>query len=147
MQACDHVRVPFAALGARVMKESRNPKDVHPPLAAYTHQIEISGSVRWLVLAGQVGREVDGKVPQDPLEQLAVAKENVRRNLRAAGMVLEDLVKLTVYVVGDVDVGRFRELMASLLEGHRPCMTLLYVAGLANPAFRFELDALAATAV
>jgi 2-iminobutanoate/2-iminopropanoate deaminase len=128
------------------MKESRNPQDVHPPLAAYSHQIEITGSVRWLVLAGQVGREVDGTVPADPLEQLAVAMENVRRNLRAASMVLEDVVKLTVYVAGDVDIERFRESMASLLEGHRPCMTLLYVAGLANPAFRFELDAWAATA-
>jgi 2-iminobutanoate/2-iminopropanoate deaminase len=128
------------------MREFRNPQDVHAPLAAYSHQIEIAGSVRWLVLSGQVGREVDGAIPEDPLEQLAVAMENVRRNLRAASMTLEDLVKLTVYVVGDVDIGRFRESMASLLEGHTPCMTLLYVAGLANPAFRFELDAWAATA-
>jgi enamine deaminase RidA (YjgF/YER057c/UK114 family) len=128
------------------MKESRNPQDVHPPLATYSHQVEITGSVRWLVLAGQVGREIDGAVPEDPLEQLAVAMDNVRRNLRAAGMVLEDIVKLTVYVVGDLDIERFRESMATLLEGHMPCMTLLYVAGLANPAFRFELDALAASA-
>ncbi len=128
------------------MKVSRNPRDVHPPLAAYSHQIEITGSVRWLVLAGQVGRTVDGAVPEDPLEQLAVAMDNVRRNVQAAGMVLRDVVKLTVYVVGEVDVERFRESMAALLEGHRPCMTLLYVARLANPAFRFELDAWAATA-
>jgi enamine deaminase RidA (YjgF/YER057c/UK114 family) len=127
------------------MKEFRNPQGVHPPLAAYSHQIEITGSVRWLVVAGQVGREVDGAIPEDPLEQLAVAMENVRRNLQAAGMILDDVVKLTVYVVGAVDIERFRESMASLLEGHRPCMTLLYVAGLANPAFRFELDAWAAT--
>jgi 2-iminobutanoate/2-iminopropanoate deaminase len=128
------------------MKESRNPKDVHPPLAAYSHQIEITGPVRWLAIAGQVGRTIDGTVPEDPLEQLAVAMDNVRRNLRAAGMVLNDVVKLTVYVVGEVDIERFRESMASLLEGHRPCMTLLYVARLASPAFRFELDAWAAKA-
>jgi enamine deaminase RidA (YjgF/YER057c/UK114 family) len=127
------------------MIESRNPEDVHPPLAAYSHQIELTGNVRWLVLAGQVGRTVDGTVPEDSVEQLAVAMDNVRRNLHAAGMVLDDLVKLTVYVVGDVEIERFRETMASLLEGRRPCMTLLYVAGLANPAFRFELDAWAAT--
>jgi enamine deaminase RidA (YjgF/YER057c/UK114 family) len=127
------------------MKESRNPQDVHPPLAVYSHQIEITGPMRWLVLAGQVGRAVDGDIPEDPLEQLALAMDNVRRNLRAAGMDLVDVVKLTVYVVGDVDIERLRESMASLLEDHRPCMTLLYVAGLANPAFRFELDAWAVT--
>lgn len=128
------------------MKTYRNPKDVHPPLAAYTHQIEISGPGRWLVLAGQVGRKADGTLPEDSLEQLEVAMENVRRNLQAAGMDLSDVVKLTVYVVGDLDIERFRESMASLLEGHRPCTTLLFVAGLANPAYRFELDAWAATA-
>lgn len=39
------------------MKQSRNPKTIHPPLAAYTHQIEITGAQRWLMLSGQVGMQ------------------------------------------------------------------------------------------
>ena len=59
------------------MKEYRNPADVHEPIAAYTHQIEVKGPERLLVLSGQVGKTEDGTVPDDPIEQLDVALENL----------------------------------------------------------------------
>ena len=37
------------------MKTQRNPDTVHAPLAAYSHQIEITGPQRQLVIAGQIG--------------------------------------------------------------------------------------------
>jgi 2-iminobutanoate/2-iminopropanoate deaminase len=55
------------------MKEYRNPPDVHAPLAAYSHQIEISGPERLLILSGQVGAGLDGAVPDDPAGQLGAA--------------------------------------------------------------------------
>ena len=78
------------------MKEYRNPPNVHQPIAAYTHQIELSGPERLLFLSGQVGRKVDGTVPDDPVEQLDVALENLERNLHAAAMGVQDIVKLTL---------------------------------------------------
>ena len=120
----------------------RNPNGIHPPLGAYAHQAEVSAR-RWLVMAGQVGRTVDGKVPADPLEQIVIALENVRRNLDGAGMATTDLVKLTWYLVGDIDSGRRREIANAWLGGHQPCSTLVYVAGLAAPEYRVEIDALA----
>ena len=68
------------------MKEFRNPQDIHRPVGSYSHQIEIRGNERLLVLSGQVGMREDGTVPDDPLEQIEVAFENIFRNLRAAGM-------------------------------------------------------------
>ncbi|MEO8356211.1 MAG: RidA family protein [Chloroflexota bacterium] len=123
------------------MKESRNPEDIHPPLGAYSHQIEISGNERVLILSGQVGMREDGTVPHDPLEQIEVALENIFRNLRAANMEIEDIVKLTYYLVGEIDTSKRRELVASKLRGHQPCSTLLYVAALASPILRVEIDA------
>ena len=64
------------------MKQYRNPPDVHPPVAGYTHQIEITGAERLLILSGQIGRNPDGSVPEDPVEQLRVAFENLERNLQ-----------------------------------------------------------------
>ena len=128
------------------MKKYRNPQNVHQPVAAYTHQIEISGDEQLLVLSGQIGQREDGTVPEDPIEQLAVAWENLRRNLEAADMGVKDIVKLTFYLVGEMDVARRRELIATKLEGHKPCMTLLFVASLASPAYRVELDAWASRA-
>lgn len=123
------------------MKEFRNPRDVHKPLGSYSHQIEITGNERMLILSGQVGMREDGTVPEDPLEQIDVALENILRNLRLADMDVEDIVKLTYYLVGEIDTQKRRELVASRLQGHQPCSTLLYVAGLASPAFRVEIDA------
>ncbi|HEX6605960.1 MAG TPA: RidA family protein [Chloroflexia bacterium] len=127
------------------MKEYRNPANVHPPVAGYTHQIEVREPARWLVLSGQIGKREDGTVPTAPVEQLDVALDNVIRNLQAAGMDLPDLVKLTFYLVGDMDPQRRREVTAARLNGHQPCMTVLVVAALAHPDYKVEIDAWASS--
>ena len=123
------------------MKEFRNPSDIHQPLGSYSHQIEIRGHERLLVISGQVGMREDGTVPEDPLEQIDLAFENIFRNLRAAGMDVKDLIKITYYLVGEIDTAKRREIVLSKLQGHQPCSTLLYVAALASPMFRVEIDA------
>lgn len=128
------------------MKEFRNPQDVHTPLGAYSHQIEVKGNERLLVISGQVGMRQDGTVPEDPLEQIDVAFENIFRNLRAAGMDVRDLIKITYYLVGAIDTAQRREVVVSKLQGHQPCSTLLYVAGLASPVYKVEIDAWASRA-
>ncbi|RIK30314.1 MAG: RidA family protein [Anaerolineae bacterium] len=125
------------------MKEFRNPQNVHAPLGGYSHHVEITGNERLLVLSGQVGVREDGTVPDDALEQLEVAFENILRNLQAANMDSNDIVKLTYYVVGEMDVAKRRALIASKLQGHKPCSTFLYVAGLASPQYKVEVEALA----
>jgi 2-iminobutanoate/2-iminopropanoate deaminase len=128
------------------MKEFRNPQDVHQPLGSYSHQLEISGNERVLVLSGQVGMREDGTVPDDPLEQMDVAFENIFRNLRAANMDVKDIIKLTYYLVGEFDTTKRRELVVSKLQGYKPCSTLLFVAGLASPIYKVEIEALASRA-
>jgi 2-iminobutanoate/2-iminopropanoate deaminase len=123
------------------MKRAANAATLHPPLAAYSHQIEVSGPVRWLVMSGQVGQMPDGTIPDDSVEQLEVALANVGSNLAAAGMGAANLVKLTIYLVGAIDVERRRSVLAAWLDGHEPCMTLLFVAALAAPTYRVEIDA------
>jgi enamine deaminase RidA (YjgF/YER057c/UK114 family) len=128
------------------MKTPRNPDTVHTPLAAYVHQIEISGPERLLVISGQVGMTADGTIEDDPLAQFSAAIDNVERNLEAAGMDFGDLVKLTIYLVGEWDAGARRQLLASRLGAHHPCSTLIFVAGLASPKLRVEIDAWASRA-
>ena len=128
------------------MKELRNPQNVHQPLGSYSHQVEISGNERMLVFSGQVGMREDGTVPDDPLEQLEVALENIFRNLQAANMGVKDIVKLTYYLVGEFDITKRRELVASKLQEHKPCSTLIYVAALASPIYKCEIEALASRA-
>lgn len=101
------------------MKQARNPASVHPPLANYSHQIELSGGL---------------------------ALDNVLRNLDESGMGAADLVKLVFYLTEEVDSGRRGAILADRLDGHAPAMTLLYVAGLASPTLKVEIDAWASAA-
>lgn len=127
------------------MKEFRNPQNVHPPLGGYSHQVEIRGNERMLMISGQVGVREDGTLPEDPLEQMDIALGNILHNLEAANMEIRDIVKLTYYLVGEIDTAKRRELVAARLQGHKPCSTLLYVAALANPLLRVEIDAWASS--
>ena len=128
------------------MKEFRNPQDIHEPVGSYSHQIELKGNERLLVISGQVGMRKDGTVPEDPFEQIDLAFENILSNLRAADMDVRDLIKITYYLVGEIDTAKRREVVLSKLQGHQPCSTLLYVAALASPVFRVEIDAWASRA-
>ena len=123
------------------MKESRNPDSIHAPIGRYVHQIEVTGEGRLLFLSGQVGMAPDGSVPDDPVAQLAVTLENVLRNLEAAGYETTDLVKITTYVVGEMDPAGRRAEMDRLLGDHVPTSTLVFVAALARPEFKVEIDA------
>jgi len=123
------------------VKEFRNPENVHPPVGLYMHQAELTGNERLLMLSGQVGRKQDGTLPEDPLEQLEVVFENIRKNLEAANMEMSDLVKVNYYLVGEWDAAARRELITKIYNGHKPCSTLVYVSALAAPEFKVEVEA------
>ncbi len=119
------------------MKQARNPESVHAPGGRYVHQIEVSGESRMLFLSGQVGMAADGTVPEDPVAQLGIALSN----LDAAGFAPTDLVKLTTYVVGEMDPAGRRAELDRLLGEHLTTSTLLFVASLASPVYKVEIDA------
>jgi enamine deaminase RidA (YjgF/YER057c/UK114 family) len=123
------------------MKSPRNPGSIHAPLGRYVHQIEVSGESRLLFLSGQLGMAPDGSVPDDPVAQLGLAIENILRNLEAAGFDPTDLVKMTTYVVGEMDPAGRRAELDRLLGDHVPTSTLVFVAGLARPEYKVEVDA------
>jgi len=123
------------------MKQARNPDSIHAPIGRYVHQIEVSGESRMLFLSGQVGLQSDGTVPEDPVAQLGVALENILRNLEAAGFEPTDLVKLTTYVVGEMDPAGRKAVLDRLLGSHVTTSTLIYIPALAAPQYKVEIDA------
>jgi enamine deaminase RidA (YjgF/YER057c/UK114 family) len=128
------------------MKTSRNPDTIAAPLGRYVHQIQLDSPRTLLFIAGQVGMRPDGSVPEDAVDQLAIALENVLLNLEAAGLEPSDLMKITTYVVAgaELDPARRRAEMERLLGEHVPTSTLVIVAGLASPQWKVEIDGWAA---
>jgi len=119
----------------------RNPTTVHNPLASYSHQAEVNNKEKWLVMSAQIGMDKEEFIPTDVLSQIEIAFDNIALNLEAAEMEIKDLVKLILYFVGEHDVEQRRSLISARLGEHQPCMTVIYVAGLASPALKVEIDA------
>ena len=92
-------------------------------------------------MSGQLGIEVDGTVPENPLEQLQLAWENIKRNLESAEMDVGDITKLVFYLVGDFEAEQRRKIIGDFLGEHLPCTTMVYVVALAAPVFKVEVDA------
>lgn len=78
--------------------EKRNPELVHQPVAPYVHQIEVNEPGRRLILSGQLGMQQNGGVPEQPMEQLKLALQNIDHNLHEANMNRSHLTKLTFYL-------------------------------------------------
>jgi enamine deaminase RidA (YjgF/YER057c/UK114 family) len=126
------------------MSTARNPETILPPVGRYVHQIEVRNPSTILFISGQVGVAPGGSVPEDPVEQFDVAMQNVMRNLEAAGLDASALTKLTTYVVGELDPAGRRAVLDKHLGAHVSCSTLVFVAALATPAYKVEVDAWAA---
>jgi 2-iminobutanoate/2-iminopropanoate deaminase len=119
----------------------KNPDTIHQPLASYSHQAEVSADSSWLVLSGQIGMDKNGNVPADVIEQTKIALDNIKENLLAANLKKENLVKLIFYFVGTHDSEQRKKLFSEYFGEHMPCMTVIFVAGLASPALKIEIDA------
>lgn len=118
-----------------------NPPTLPKPGSRYAQIVVAEGAKRWLHLSGQVGVDTTGKLAADQHKQ---AMANVLAGLQAAGMGLEHLVKLTVYVTRAEEVPHWRKARDEGLQGREVASTLVIVAGLVHPDFVVEVEAIAA---
>ena len=120
-----------------MQRRDLNANDAPPPAAAYTQAIEVAGATRTLYISGQVGQRMDGAIPDDIVEQSRLAWRNLEAQLNAAGMTLDNLVKVTTILPNRGDLIAAREARNAVLGDRRPASTLI-VADLANPAWKIE---------
>ena len=122
-----------------------NPKSIAPPNSpSYHHGMECSPNMRWLVLAGQVGKNPDGTLPASFEQQCENVWDNIFAILAEGGMGREDIVKLTVYLTRREDREANAAIRAKKMGGVAPASTFLLAAGLAQPEFLIEIDVVAA---
>lgn len=123
-----------------------NPKGLHQN-PAFTQVVGISGAVKTVYIGGQNALDANGEVvgKGDLTAQTEQIFHNLDLALRGAGARLEHVVKWTIYVVQGQDIrsgfGVFGRVWGE--RPNPPAITVLVVAGLANPAFLAELEAVA----
>jgi reactive intermediate/imine deaminase len=116
-----------------------------PPTNGYSHTVTYSGTS--VVVSGQVPLDAVGNLvgEGDAEAQVTQVFENLAAALAAAGAGLRQVVKLTVYLTDLGDLAAFRAVRDRYVDTARPpASTLVRVAGLVDPRFRVEIDALAA---
>ncbi|RFU31059.1 hypothetical protein B7463_g5271, partial [Scytalidium lignicola] len=111
----------------------------------FSHVSTSTGPSRIITTAGQVGADENGIVPESLDAQIELAFVNLRRCLEAAGASVNDILKLTYYIVNyDPNNRRHFKPLLKFLNNHRPATTLIAVPALAKPEFLFEVEAIAA---
>ena len=125
-----------------MQRRDLNASDAYHPVAAYTQAIEVSGATRTLYISGQIGQAMRGELPDGIAEQSRIAWQNLEAQLRAAGMTLDNLVKVTTILPNGDDVAAAREARSEALGDRKPASTLI-VGGLADPAWKIEIEGVA----
>jgi reactive intermediate/imine deaminase len=115
-----------------------------PPANGYSHAV----SFNWptLVISGQVPLDEEGQLVGrgDARAQVRQVFQNIAAALAAAGATMEQLVKLTVFLIDMADLQAFREVRDEFVSLDRPpASSLVQVSGLVNPEFRVEIEAIA----
>lgn len=110
---------------------------------AYSQGMIARGDTRTLYIAGQIGADANGHVAPDFETQVRQAWANLIGVLSAANMKVNDLIKVTTFLTDAGDYAAYAALRSEFLGGHKPTSTLLVVAALARPEWKFEIEAVA----
>ena len=86
-----------------------------------------------IFVSGVIGKDANGKVPDDPAEQFRLAFEGVAAVLQAAGASLADIVEMTTYHVDFHDhLKTFVEVKDGFIKEPYPAWTGIGIQALAR---------------
>jgi len=132
------------------MNIRHTPNSVAAPFGPYSHAVEVPEGSRLLYISGEVGVLPDGTVPGTIEAQAEACWRNIIAILGDAGMGVQDLVKITTYLVRPEDVscapgrcGRRGRSTAKHFGHARPGSATIIVKALVNP-WLIEIEAVAA---
>lgn len=127
------------------MKVTRkNPDNVAPPIAAYSHLTILPRDAEILVLSGQVGIDSNGIIPERVEDQFRNAIDNITRILHSEGVTPEAIVKINLWFTESPDRDEFVAIWNEFHGGNPPSTTYAYVSALAQPHIKVEVEAWAA---
>ena len=110
----------------------------------YSQAMEIDPNKRWLFTAGQVGVAPDGNTMDSIEGQVAQTWANIIALLNEGGMSVDDIVKITGYIVGKENFSAYAAGRKKALGEARPASTAIIVPALAMPEWLVEIEVIAA---
>ncbi len=127
------------------MHKRHNPDTVVEAFGkGYSQAMEIDPNKRWLFTAGQVGVAPDGNTLDSIEGQVAQTWANIIALLNEGGMGIDDIVKITGYIVGKENFSAYAAGRKKALGEARPASTAIIVPALAMPQWLVEIEVIAA---
>ena len=120
-----------------------NAPDAPAPAGGYAQAVDVIGAGRMLFVSGQIPVAPDGSVPADFSGQARQAWANLEAQLRAAGMDLDDLVKVTIFLSDRRFAMENRAVRKEVLGEREIAMTVI-ITGIFDEAWLLEIEAVAA---
>lgn len=127
-----------------------NPDNMAKP-RGYSHAMAVEGNYKTVYVGGQNAVDEKGNVVgRGSLEeQTRCVLDNIEKIMAVAGGKLEDVVKLNIHILQGQNPGdgfrAFQQKWAG--DARPPVITVVFVAGLGNPDWLVEIDAIAIIAV
>jgi 2-iminobutanoate/2-iminopropanoate deaminase len=130
----------IAARGGLVEHRPINPTGWSYALA---HEITVPTVTRVLYISGQVPEDENGQVPAGFGDQCRLAWANVEAQLRAAGMTLDHLVKVTVFLADREHRQENYRVRQEVLGDRSPALTII-ITGIYDERWLLEIEGIAA---
>jgi enamine deaminase RidA (YjgF/YER057c/UK114 family) len=121
------------------------------PLGQYSHVARVANAAETIYIAGMLASDRDGKIVGEGNFEAQADQvfANIAGALKWADMGWGNVVQFTTYLVDAADIAHFmawrkRHFPTLFPSGNYPPNTLLIVSRLVNPAFRLEVQTIAA---
>ena len=120
-----------------------NAPDAPSAQGGYAQAVRLSDFEALVFVSGQIPVDADGAVPEGFGDQCRLVWRNVEAQLRAAGLTLADIVKVTTFLSDRAHALENREVRIARLAGRQPALTVI-VTGIFDEAWLVEIEAVAA---
>ena len=124
------------------MSEPINAADAPFASGGYAQAVRVEAK-ELLFVSGQIPVDEDGAVPAAFADQCRLVWRNVEAQLRAGGVTLADIVKVTTFLSDRAYAQENSAIRQEVLAGLTPALTII-IAGIYDPAWLLEIEVIAA---
>jgi enamine deaminase RidA (YjgF/YER057c/UK114 family) len=120
-----------------------NAAEAPAPAGGYAQAMELRTPRRILYVSGQIPVTKRGDAPAGFDAQCRLVWENLEAQLRAAGMSLDNLVKVTTYLADRRHAAANSRIRREVLGARTPALTVI-ITGIYDESWLLEIEAVAA---
>ncbi|MEK4567041.1 RidA family protein [Alkalihalobacillus sp. FSL R5-0424] len=117
-----------------------NPNSMAKPVGDYSHVTRVPAGASLIVTSGQIGLDMNGKIPISLNEQVMNTFTNMKKALESERLLEENIIKVNIWATEEIDWGYFDLKWNELFENYYPSMTIAYVSALGLPELKIEIE-------